>query len=147
MSIRTLQEHDYDRYMELIDGFYHSSAVLHPVEPKNYDITFTKCVDGDPYTACLVYEDNQCIKGYALLSFTYSNEVGGMVVWVEEVYVPDEYRGQGIGTKLLTYIHDHYAETAKRFRLEVTRGNAGAIKLYESMGYEVLDYMQMTKDL
>lgn len=146
MGIRLIQKRDYDRYLELIDGFYHSSAVLHPVAKENYTITFQRCIENDPYTACYVYEEDGTIKGYALLSFTYSNEVGGLVVWVEEVYVPDDCRGQGIGSKLLSFIHANYQDRAKRFRLEVTRGNSGAIRLYESMGYEVLDYMQMTKD-
>lgn len=147
MAIRKLQPQDRERFFELLDRFYHSSAVLHAVPVENYAITFTRCIEDDPYTTCYVYEENDIIKGYTLLSFTYSNEVGGLVVLVEELYVPDDFRGQGIGSKLLGFVHETYCDTAKRFRLEVTRTNAGAIKLYERMGYSMLDYLQMTKDI
>lgn len=147
MAIRKLQPQDRERFLELLDRFYHSSAVLHAVPVENYAITFTRCTENDPYTSCYVYEENDIIKGYTLLSFTYSNEVGGLVVLIEELYVPDDFRGQGIGSKLLGFVHETYCDTAKRFRLEVTRTNAGAIKLYERMGYSMLDYLQMTKDI
>lgn len=147
MVIRAIQHQDRDKFMELIDGFYHSEAVLHPVDTKNYDITFSRCVNGDPFTSCFVYEDEGTVQGYILLSFAYSNEVGGMVVWIEEIYVAESMRGMKVGTKLLCYVHEKYKDSAKRFRLEATRGNSRAIKLYKSMGYEILDYMQMTMDI
>lgn len=147
IMIRELQKNDYNDFIGLLDEFYHSSAVLHPVSTENYDITFNRCINGDKFTACFVDEENSLLRGYVLLSFTYSNEVGGICVWVEELYVKDEYRGHSIGTSLLNYVHEKYSPYAKRFRLEVTHSNHGAAKLYERMGYETLDYRQMTKDL
>lgn len=146
-NIRPIQKNDYDSFLKLIDEFYHSEAVLHPVDPKNYSVTFDRCINADPFTACYVYDQDGTINGYALLSFAYSNEVGGIVVWIEELYVPAEHRGKGIGTALMNFVHNTYMDSAKRFRLEATHGNEKAIALYRSIGYEPLDYLQMTKDL
>ncbi len=147
MNIRPMIKEDYERFIELIDEFYHSEAVLHTVNTKNYDITFDLCVKGDPFVTCYMYEEDGEVNGYVLLSFAYSNEVGGMVVWIEEVYVPAKHRGKGIGTALMNFVHEHYKDSAKRFRLEATHDNDKAIALYKSMGYEILDYLQMTRDL
>ncbi len=146
MSIRAIIKNDHDKFIDLIDKFYHSSAVLHTVPRENYDITFERCLNNDPFTACFVYEEDTTIKGYILLSFAYSNEVGSMVVWVEEIFVDDVFRNNGIGQKLLEFVHNKYDTYAKRFRLEATRDNERAIKLYESYGYKTLDYLQMVRD-
>jgi ribosomal protein S18 acetylase RimI-like enzyme len=37
--------------------------------------------------------------------------------------------------------------SAKRFRLEVSKENTRAIELYRKLGYEVLEYVQMVKDV
>jgi ribosomal protein S18 acetylase RimI-like enzyme len=37
--------------------------------------------------------------------------------------------------------------SAKRFRLEVSKDNTRAVGLYRSLGYEVLEYVQMVKDV
>lgn len=145
--IREIQKQDYEQFISLIDAFYHSPAVLHTVPVKNYDVTFKRCTEHDAFTACFVDEEGSVLRGYILLSFTYSNEVGGMVVWIEEVFVKESFRGRSIGTDLLRFVHEKYSSFAKRFRLEATRDNTQAIKLYESMGYKVLDYLQMTKDM
>ena len=34
----------------------------------------------------------------------------------------------------------------KRFRLEVTRSNEGAVRLYEKLGFSFLEYDQMVLD-
>lgn len=146
-NIRQTQKQDYTSIISLMNEFYNSEAVLHSVDTKNFDITFNLCINDNPFACCYVYEEDKIIKGYVLLSFTHSNEVGGTVVWIEEVYVSPEYRGCGIGKKLLKFVHDKYSDIAKRFRLEATSENKRAIALYKSMEYDTLDYLQMTRDL
>ena len=48
--------------------------------------------------------------GYALLSFTHSNESGGLVVLIEEVYVDAAFRGKKIGTKFFAWLFEAYAK-------------------------------------
>ncbi|MBR5239295.1 MAG: GNAT family N-acetyltransferase, partial [Clostridia bacterium] len=105
---------------------------------------FDLAVKGSPYLRGLVMADGESTLGYVLLSFTYSNEVGGMVVWIEELYVKEAYRNSGLGKQALGWIIKEYKETTKRFRLEVTEENEGAKKLYRSFGFDILPYEQMT---
>ena len=85
--------------------------------------------------------------GYGLVSLTYSNEAGGLVVWLEELYIRDFARGFGLGTELIGYIENQYRDQAVRFRLEVEEENHAAVRLYRRKGYTSLPYAQMVKEL
>ncbi len=57
---------------------------------------------GTPYADCLIAEDeNGQPCAYCLLALTWSNEAGGLCVWLEEIMVDDEQRGKGIGSRIM----------------------------------------------
>jgi ribosomal protein S18 acetylase RimI-like enzyme len=130
----------------MVAEFYCSSAVLKPKDPKNFEATFAAAMDNSPFVRILMIENDEKPIGYALLSLTYSNEAGGMVVLIEEVQIDKAHRGGGYGSKLFEFLEHEY-RSAKRFRLEVGSNNTRAIDLYRKLGYKVLDYVQMVKDV
>ena len=124
--------------------FFSSPAVCHEIKTEDMKTTFDLAMKGSPYLRGLVMAEGETVLGYVLLSFTYSNEVGGMVVWIEELYVKEAHRNRGLGKQALQWILNEYQNNTKRFRLEVTEENKGAKKLYRSFGFEELPYEQMT---
>lgn len=145
--IRDFKQEDLQEYIMMSKAMYDSPAVLHPVSEETLTHTFKVCLEEGPYCRGVMIEVEGKIAGYGLLSFTYSNEVGGLVVLCEEIYIKEEYRGQGLGNTFFEWLFNEYKDTAKRYRLEVTESNAGARKLYEKLGFENLDYKQMIKDI
>ena len=143
--IREVNLKDKDKIIHLMDEFYHSPAVLHPVNTKNFETTFDYAINKSPYVKILVSDDNGIVSGYCQLSLSYSNEVGGLTVYIEELMVSDNFRNKGIGSEFLEYIFNEFKD-AKRFRLEVTKENLGAVKLYKKKGFKNLDYLQMVID-
>lgn len=135
-------EHEAEFYTMCRD-FFSSPAVCHKIKEEDMKTTFFLALKGSPYLRGLVMTEDDNILGYVLLSFTYSNEVGGMVVWIEELYVKKAYRNHGLGKQALQWILNEYQENTKRFRLEVTEENEGAKKLYQSFGFDYLPYQQM----
>jgi GNAT superfamily N-acetyltransferase len=79
--------------------------------------------------------------GYALLCSFWSNELGGEVCILDELYVAAAARGRGAATSLVAGL---LARTAPWFRdavaveLEVTPTNARARALYERLGFAPL---------
>lgn len=144
--IRDLLPNDRDIFLSMVKIFYSSEAVAHNVDFKNFEATFNAAMNKSPFIRALIIEDDGIPAGYALLSFTYSNEVGGMVVLIEELYISDSYRGKGFGSQFLEFLEQEYP-LAKRFRLEVVKDNKKAIDLYSRFGYKSLDYAQMVKDI
>jgi ribosomal protein S18 acetylase RimI-like enzyme len=143
---RDITQSDKGIFLAMAQEFYFSPAVMHPINPTHFSTTFDAAINKNPFFRVLIIELENRIIGYAILSFTYSNEAGGMVVLIEEVHIEKAYRSNGIGTKLLDFVEKEYP-AFKRFRLEVTKDNLRAIDLYQKRGYQELDYVQMIKDV
>ena len=144
--IRDFTENDYEKYIELSKAFYSSDAVAHDIDPKHFHRTFHLILQKSPFVRGLVYQLDGEIAGYMLLSFMYSNEFGGMIVLLEEIYIDPQYRNQGIGKKFFHFVDTEYRNSAVCFRLEVARNNASAINLYKSLGFQEWNYQQMVKE-
>ncbi len=145
MEIRKINEKDRYIYLEMVKEFYDSEAVLHSVNSKNFEITFNTLISSNIYAEGYIIEENEDIFGYCLLSKTYSQEVGGMVCLVEELYIKEECRSKGIGTKVFEFLKERFKDY-KRIRLEVEVNNKRAITLYNSIGFNELKYIQMVID-
>ncbi|MGN1042706.1 MAG: GNAT family N-acetyltransferase [Christensenellales bacterium] len=144
--IRPINRDDKDFFIDSCREFYSSSAVMHAVSEKNFEKTFSLLMQENPYARCYIYETEGKKAAYLLISITYSNECGGIVVWLEEMFVLPRYRSRGIGSELFRYVENEYKNAACRFRLEATRENERAIALYKKLGYHVFDYLQMVKE-
>lgn len=142
--IREIRNEDRAIYYDLADKFYHSDAVNAPVPAANYQATFDEMMRADTYVKGYLFEVNDEVCGFALLSKTFSQEAGGLSVTIEEIYIEPPYRGKGIGTSFFEFLKREIP--AMRYRLEVEDDNEGAKRLYERMGFELLPYLQMVID-
>ncbi len=97
----------------------------------------------DEYIECFIFEHEGETAGYALIAKTFSPEAGGVVVWIEELYVREGFRGKGLGKAFFAYMEQNY--NVSRYRLEVEPDNVRAKKLYSALGYKKLPYEQMIK--
>lgn len=147
MKIREINQNDREVFTRLCDEFYHSDGVLHPVDPGNYTATFNELISNSPYTNCFIFEEDDEVAGYGLISFSFSNEVGGLVLWVEELFILPQFRGNGIGSKFFSFLHDKFDDRVKRYRLEIEPSNDGAKRLYKRLGFNTLPYKQMINDM
>jgi GNAT superfamily N-acetyltransferase len=76
------------------------------------------------------------VAGYALLVPFWSNEQGGAICEVDELYVRPERRGEGIGSALFGAIDAGRFGAFAGTALGVTTGNARARRLYERLGFQ-----------
>ena len=162
IMIRKLEEKDRQLYIEMAREFYHSDAVLHPVPDSHFAKTAAESLNGSRCAEIYILEYDSAPAGYALTARSFSQEAGGFVVWIEEIYIREPYRSKGLGREFFNYIEKekdgdlgreffNYIEKEKdgdtvRIRLEVEEKNERAQSLYRQLGYEVLDYVQMIKD-
>ena len=86
----------------------------------------------------IVLESEGVVVGYALLCAFWSNELGGEICVIDEIYVKPPYRGNGIATWLVHKLLEHalpWFTDCVAVELEVTPSNDRARALYERLGF------------
>ena len=143
--IRKLTLEDKQAYFEMAKCFYSTDAVWHAIPDKNFELTFDELMRSDVYAECFIFEIDNTVAGYALLAKTFSQEAGGLVVWIEEIFVKPEFRGKGLGGEFFDFLFQN--RPAARYRLEIEPENERAVVLYRKKGFEIMPYGQMCKDI
>lgn len=144
LEIKKLQKEDKELFLSYLHKFYHSEAVLHPTDSTLHHNIFNEVMRSEEYLVCYTFSLDGKDAGYALLSKSFCPEVGGSIVWIEQLYINEGCRGKGIASEFLAFIEKQFGPD--RIRLEVEEDNEGAISLYKKKGYRFLPYLQMVKD-
>ena len=145
MNLRKIEQTDREKYIEMTTAFYNSEAVEHAVDPQNFEKTFDEMMRSDTYVECWIIEENGRTAGYIMLVKSYSQEAGGICIWIDEAWVEPEFRGMGIGGNAVKQVMNIHSEAA-RFRLEYSEANPRAAQLYRRLGFNDLVYRQMYLD-
>ena len=145
LNIRDIQESDRAEFFQMAKEFYGGPACDHDIPQEHFEATLQECLRSKEYSRTLMLEDETGIVGYFLIAITWSNEAGGITIWLDELFFKSSSRGKGYGTQVFDWVEKEYPQ-AKRFRLEATYSNERAISLYNRFGYKELHYYQMIKD-
>lgn len=142
-NIRPMVSADKQAVLEMMGVFYASPAVLSNGSAEIFEADFDHCVSDCPYLEGYIFEDGGNIQGYAMVAKSFSTEFGKPCIWVEDLYLKEEYRGLGLGSRFLHYVEEKYPHCV--YRLEVEAENARAVRVYKNCGYEALPYLEMKK--
>lgn len=116
--IRKFNEMDLKRVMRI---WYDGNLEAHDFIPKEYwDKSFPYIKRNLPQLEVYVYEVDGYVVGFVGIDEGY----------VAGLFVDKEYRGVGIGTKLVSYVKELY----DFFTLHVFENNYGAVTFYENRG-------------
>uniref|UniRef100_A0A8C9GYL2 Spermidine/spermine N1-acetyltransferase family member 2 n=1 Tax=Piliocolobus tephrosceles TaxID=591936 RepID=A0A8C9GYL2_9PRIM len=79
-------------------------------------------------------DSGPCVVGYGIYYFIYSTWKG-RTIYLEDIYVMPEYRGQGIGSKIIKKVAEVALDKGcSHFRLAVLDWNQRAMDLYKALG-------------
>lgn len=131
---------DWATLKPLMLALYREDPSPYPVTEANVGQTLQESIQHPEKIQLIVFEavENQLpaqIIGYSILVFYWSNEVGGNVVFIDELLIAPTYRRQGIATQFFTWLEQIFARDAAAFALETTPANTRARILYEKLGF------------
>lgn len=92
---------------------------------------FTK----EPDLYCLVADEGREIVGYATYMLQYSTWDAGFYVYMDCLFILEQYRGKGIGEKLIRWIQKEAGELdCSLVQWQTPDFNQRAIKFYKRIG-------------
>ncbi len=141
--IRPMTQQDTDAVIDMMRTFYASPAVHTNGSEEIFRADVENCVNDCPYLEGYVFEADGALQGYAMLAKSFSTEFGKRCIWIEDLYLLPESRGNGIGRQFFAFLEEKYTDVV--FRLEAEEENEHAVHVYKKAGYEVLPYMEMIK--
>ena len=100
---------------------------------------------GSPSVLLLARSAGRAV-GVCLFHVFPSIDFGGRAVWVEELYVAERARREGVATRLLREVERlGVAAGASAADLEVAATQRGAMELYRRRGYRELDRVRLSR--
>lgn len=139
MEIVRMDRSCFDEVYAMMRVFYDSPAVLHTSSDRVLKNDIEACIGESPYLDGYVFKVEGKIAGYSMVSRSFTTEYGGICAWIEDLYIKEEFRRQGISKKFFEKLPSMYPEVV-RFKLEVEPENERAIETYKKCGYTKLHY-------
>jgi len=137
---------DLDQILVLIHDFYQHFE--YPYKEAEKRLTLEELFSTPMAGRIWLIQKNQNVVGYVYLSFYFSLEFGGRTAFIDELFVLPNYRGQGIGSKVINLIEKRCVElNFKAIHLESEITNKGATTLYLKLGFMDYNRRLLTKKL
>ncbi|HKD39525.1 MAG TPA: GNAT family N-acetyltransferase [Myxococcaceae bacterium] len=109
------------------------------IAPERLEAAVAGLIEMADRGALLLALDGDERVGLAALAYTWTLEHGGLVAWLDELYVIPQRRGEGLGGALLTAACDLATRAGcAAIELEVDAAHRRAENLYRSAGFQPL---------
>ena len=141
MIFRKFKEIDKETIKEMMKVFYTSPAVSTNGSNEIFETDIAACLDKNSILEGFAFEEGGEIIGYSMTYKGFSTEVGKECVWIEDLYIKEEWRHKGIGGKFLEYLKETYKGLI--LKLEVETENEAALSVYKKHGFKLLPYHVM----
>jgi len=138
---------DEARVVELYLALYREDPGSVPPDPSRARGTLELFRGAPARGLCLVLEEAGEVEGYALLVPYWSNELGGLICTIDEVYVAPGARGRGRASELVELLASGALGWGApvALELEVSRANARGRALYVRSGFRPVENETLRK--
>lgn len=139
-----MEASDKDAVTDMMRSFYTSEAVYTNGSEEIFSNDVDACVSDCPFASGYVFtREDGSICGYSMLAHSYSTEYGKPAIWIEDLFIEEDARGEGLGSRLFDLVREKYPDHVHRLEVEDT--NLHAIRLYKKSGFTTLPYAEMVR--
>ena len=147
INYRPFKDSDKEIISGLIQDLYKEDNSIRPMTAEKIRKTFEVFKSNPGKGSIVIIEKDNITTGYSILINFWSNEFGGNILFVDELYIKKEFRGHGIATDFIKHLTDNRSEETVALQLQVTPDNAKARKLYERIGFKLHKNNTLVLDL
>jgi GNAT superfamily N-acetyltransferase len=134
VNFRLAQFIDVDSLMELVQKFYQFENIAFDADV--IDAFISLLSDEQLGLIWLICDHRDRPIGYVALTFFFSMEYHGRCGLIDELYIREDYRGQGIGTKVFALIEGYLqSQRMRSLSLVVDHWNEPAENFYIKLGF------------
>lgn len=136
LNFRPLKNTDYPELRRMINALYNEDPVDRRITAKKISRSVKELSRNPCKGKVIIFELDSVIIGYSILIFYWSNEYGGNILNIDELYVKSEYRGRGVATQFLKHIPRTFEDRIVAVQLEVSPSNTNALDYYMKLGFK-----------
>ena len=127
--------HHENALYEMIHNLYIEDPEGAPMAPEKIRSTIEQAEHFPDRLKIYMFEVSDKPAGYAIIQLIWSNEWGGLTANIDEMYVAEQFRSQGLATGFIRNVHT-IVPGINRVTLEVTPSNDKGMKFYEKLGFK-----------
>ncbi len=135
ISFRPYEVKDHAILSQYIFNLYLEDAGGQTMNQKKIDQTIAALATRPDLGRFVLFDFLKKTVGYALLINYWSNEYGGVICHIDEIYVNKKVRGKGIATSFVRYLQQQKDQYVG-LELEVMPANNRALQLYHKLGFK-----------
>lgn len=144
ISFRLANTSDAELLMKFIQEFYEYDQ--HPFDDDTVRTALLKLLHDESLGRVWLIQKLSEAIGYIVLTFGYSLEYRGRDAFIDEFYIRETHRGQGVGRKTIQFIERVCPSLGiQALHIEVERNNTAAQSFYRKVEFEDQDSYLMTK--
>ncbi len=141
ISFHLFEIKDSEVLQSMIFNFYRDSS--EEITEENIQKTIKRAISNPEQLQIYIFKHKGNTIGYAILPSFWSNEYGGLVLMIDELYIIYTHRNKGVATYFVHQISQK--EGYVQLNLEVLPKNTSALRLYKKLGFEQIDRIFMKK--
>jgi GNAT superfamily N-acetyltransferase len=131
--------------LAMMRSLYSEDQATSSPDPAKFPLTIAFLLSNPSLGRIMLFLENGNVSGYALLIPYWSNEFGGTLLFVDELFVIRKARNRGIATRFFAFLEQERPFSSVALALEVSPRNLSAHQLYESLGFKIRDNSMLTR--
>lgn len=145
IEITTYQNQEYTFLKDMIFDLYGHDFEDNAMTEMKIKDTINYSISNPEQLQIKIFKKDKTILGYAIVTLFWSNEYGGKVAILDELYVLPSHRNKGISSYFISLLCKNKNYNA--IALEVVKTNSDAFRLYQKLGFEIIDRHFMKKTI
>jgi GNAT superfamily N-acetyltransferase len=145
-KIRLAKSSDFDRLLQLVAAYYKFDSIA--FDERVTGRALRRLLSDKSFGRIWVIDSGCALAGYAILTFSYDLEFGGLEGLVTDLFVAPRHRRKRLGAQMMATVRDFCrGQGIFAIELQVTRHNHAAQVFYRALGFKALDRVVMSLEI